>query len=109
MIEPNATAAVFPVGQASTINGQQYSGVTCLAPGIDTVTAGVKPTQCSTQGVNPNFVQPYVVAWNLDIQRAITNNLTIDVAYVGTHGGNQTDWVDINSPVIVLVCGMQPP
>ena len=100
VIEPNATAAVFPVGQASTINGQQYSGATCLAPGIDTVTAGVKPTQCSTQGVNPNFVQPYVVAWNLDIQRAITNNLTIDVAYVGTHGGNQTDWVDINSPVI---------
>ena len=99
-LEPNATTALFPVGQASTIDGQSYSGTTCLAPGIDTVTAGVTPTQCATQGVNPNFVQPYVVAWNLDVQRAITNNFTIDLAYVGTHGGNETDWVDINSPVI---------
>jgi hypothetical protein len=50
--------------------------------------------------VNPNFVQPYIVAWNLDIQRAITNNLTVDVAYVGTHGVHQTDWIDINEPAL---------
>ena len=99
VIEPNATAALFPVGQASTIDGQLFSGTTCVGA-TDAFTSGVKPTQCSTQGVNPNFVQPYVVAWNLDIQRAITNNLTLDVAYVGTHGGNQTDWVDINQPPI---------
>jgi hypothetical protein len=100
-LEPNATAAVFPVGAASMINGISYSGETCLAPGIDVVAAGnIKPTQCSAWGVNPNFVQPYVVAWNVDVQRAITNNLTVDVAYVGTHGANQTDWIDINAPVI---------
>ncbi len=99
-LEPNATGSVFPVGQAITVGGVNYTGTTCLSPNDVVAKGQVSPGQCSTQGVNPNFVQPYVVAWNLDIQRAITNNLTIDVAYVGTHGGNSTDWVDINQPVI---------
>lgn len=99
-LEPNATQSVFPVGGVINVNGgaTAYTGTTCLSP-TDTVGAGqVNPGPCSTQGVNPNFVQPYTAAWNLDIQRAITNNFTVDIAYVGTHGGNQTDWVNINQP-----------
>jgi hypothetical protein len=90
---------VFPVGQPTFVNGVGYTGTTCLSPS-DIVTSGPTPPPCSTQGINPNFVQPYIVAWNLDIQRAITNNLTIDIAYVGTHGGNETDWIDLNQPVL---------
>jgi hypothetical protein len=104
-LEPNATQSVFPVGQPITVqtpNGtivSNLTGTTCLSPN-DTLISGVQPPACSTQGVNPKFVQPYVVAWNMDVQRAITNNLTVSIAYVGTHGANQTDWLDINQPPI---------
>ena len=90
---------VFPVGTPTVVNGVPYTGTTCLSPN-DVVTSGPTPPSCSTQGINPNFVQPYIVAWNLDIQRAITNNLTVDIAYVGTHGANETNWIDLNQPPI---------
>jgi carboxypeptidase family protein len=90
---------VFPVGTPTVVNGVPYTGTTCLSPN-DVVSSGPIPPPCETQGVNPNFVQPHIVAWNLDIQRAITNNLTIDVAYVGNHGVHQTDWIDINEPTL---------
>ena len=90
---------VFPVGTPTVVNGVPYTGTTCLSPN-DVVSSGPTPPPCETQGVNPNFVQPYIVAWNMDIQRAITNSLTIDVAYVGTHGANETLWLDVNQPPI---------
>jgi hypothetical protein len=49
--------------------------------------------------VNPNFRQPYSVQWNLDVQRAITNSLTVDLAYVGVHGVHEATWSDINQPL----------
>ncbi len=66
---------------------------------VNTASAVVSPP-CSTQAVNPNFRQPYSIQWNLDIQRAITNNLTLDVAYIGVHGGDEATWTDINQPGI---------
>ena len=102
---PNATGSVFPAGQPISVltpNGNTVSGLTgttCLSPN-DTVISGIASPACGTQGVNPNLVQPYVLAWNFDVQRAITSNLTVDVAYVGTHGANETDWTDINQPPI---------
>jgi carboxypeptidase family protein/TonB-dependent receptor-like protein len=100
-LEPNATGSVFPVGQPISVqlpNGSVVSGLTgptCLSPN-DKVLSGVAPPACSTQGVNPNFVQAHMVEWNVDVQRAISNNLTVDVAYVGTHGGSQNDTIDVN-------------
>ena len=100
--EPNATQSVFPVGAAinvqtpgGVVNG--LTGTTCLSPS-DVVLSGVTPPVCSTQGTNPNFVQPFVAEWNFDVQRAITKTLTADIAYVGTHGGNGEAWVNINQP-----------
>ena len=97
---------VLPVGSVLNVtNGKgvtaNYTGVTCLAP-TDTVNGvnPVIPPACSTQAVNPNFKQPYSIQWNLDIQRAITNNLTFEIAYIGVHGGNEAAWTDINQPPI---------
>jgi len=104
-LEPNATASVFPVGQpisVQTPNGTIVSGLTgttCLSPN-DNVLSGVTPPACTTQAVDPKFVQPYFAAWNFDVERAITNNLTVDIAYVGTHAGNQDNFIDINQPPI---------
>jgi hypothetical protein len=36
----------------------------------------------------------------LDIQRALTNNITLDVAYVGVHGWNEIHTIDLNEPAL---------
>jgi hypothetical protein len=38
------------------------------------------------------------LAWNLGIQRAVTNSLSIDINYVGNHGQHQFAFTDINQP-----------
>jgi hypothetical protein len=52
---------------------------------------------CGTFAVDPNFRKPKSLQWNLDIQRAITNQLTLDVAYVGVHGYDETHSIDLNA------------
>jgi carboxypeptidase family protein len=87
-------APVFTTGN-QTINGVTYTGPTC-APAA----APFNGTPCQTSSVNPNFRQPRAAEWDLDIQRAITNNLTLDVAYVGNHGWDESTIVDLNEPPI---------
>ena len=55
---------------------------------------------CSTGSYAPNFTQPKSAYWNFDIQRVITNNLTLDVAFVGNHGYDEQHTVDLNMPPI---------
>lgn len=52
---------------------------------------------CGTFAVDPNFKKPKSLQWNLDIQRAITSRLTLDVAYVGVHGYDETHSIDLNA------------
>ena len=56
------------------------------------------PGQCVVPGVSRNLRTPYVASWNLGIQRAIGNNLSLDVSYVGNHGTKMIQWQDINNP-----------
>jgi len=82
-------ATVFPTASSQLINGVTYTGATC------TVAA-----PCPTFAVDPNFLDPYSVQWNLDLQRAINNKLTLDVAYVGNRGYDEVAQVDLNQPPI---------
>jgi hypothetical protein len=41
---------------------------------------------------------PSAAEFQLDVQRAITNNLTVDVAYVGNRGFKELSWSDLNQP-----------
>jgi hypothetical protein len=67
---------------------------------LKTPVAGVigTPGPCLAVGVNPNLRTPYVTTWTLDIQRALTNNLSLDIGYVGNHGTNMIGLTDINQP-----------
>ena len=56
------------------------------------------PSPCEVYGVDPNIRTPYVSNWNLDIQHAITNNLSIDVGYVGNHGTKLLGKLNLNQP-----------
>jgi hypothetical protein len=98
-----AAGPVFPGNSSLTTTGAfagTYSGVSCTYVGEAGLPANYTPTPCTTQAVNPNFRQPYSAQWNLDIQRAVTNNLTLDLAYVGVHGVHEATWTDINQPPI---------
>jgi hypothetical protein len=93
----NLAGPVFPTGNTSfAFGGQNYTGVSCGPP--NNVIPGAPV--CQTGGIDPNFQQAYTAEWNVDIQRAITNNLTLDVAYVGNHGAQQEYLSDLNQPPI---------
>ena len=88
---------------ALPVSGQQtlYAAVATPACGDNfTNPSGylVAPTACEIYGVDPNLRTPYVTNWNLDIQRAITSNLSIDVGYVGNHSSNLLGKININQP-----------
>jgi Carboxypeptidase regulatory-like domain len=86
-------ATIFPSTTTQIVNGVTYSGISCNVPGV-----GNGP--CVTGGVNSNLPQPHTAEWNLDIQRALTNNLTLDVAYVGNHAWDEEVLEDLNQPPI---------
>ena len=82
---------IFP----TTIFAQQC-GDSLTVPGA----TAADPAPCNTEAVDPNLRNPYVVAWNLTLERAITNDLSLQVAYVGNHGARFLGFQDINQPVV---------
>src|ERR1700736_3290128 len=56
------------------------------------------PAPCNTEAIDPNMRLPYVSTWSLGIQRAITNDLSIDISYVGNHGTKFLGFANINQP-----------
>jgi hypothetical protein len=76
---------------------------TSAACGDGTPVPGVLPTPqpCSIMAADHNLRTPYVTTWSLGIQRAITNNLSVDISYVGNHGTKFLGLTDLNQPKLV--------
>lgn len=87
----NNTTPIFPASSAIT----STSGPTCPTP-----VTGSTPVACSMLTVDPNFKYPKSVQWNVDIQRALSSSLTLDIAYVGVHGYDETHSIDLNEPAL---------
>jgi len=85
-------------------------GLTPVAPGGPaTIPVGKKLAPCPIFAVDQNLRTPYVVSWTATIQHAFSNALSLEVAYIGNHGGHLTGVIDINqinpqSPA-ELACG----
>ncbi|MGH9679134.1 MAG: TonB-dependent receptor domain-containing protein, partial [Candidatus Acidiferrales bacterium] len=64
---------------------------------------GVLPTPqpCSILAMDQNLRTPYVTALSLGIQRALTNDLSLEVNYVGNHGTKFLGMIDMNQPTLV--------
>jgi hypothetical protein len=76
-----------------------YSQTPQCGTGLQIGTAALPdPPPCNILGVDRNFRTPYVSTWTLGIQRAITNNMSIEVAYVGNHGTKLLGLTDLNQP-----------
>jgi len=80
-------------------NAGYNSGPATVFP-TGTINCGANP--CSIMGMDPNIRTPMVYSWNLNVQHAFTMNLTLDTAYVGTHGSKLVGIHDINQNVPAL-------
>jgi hypothetical protein len=70
-----------------------------VACGDGTLDSTGNPTApCATASYARNLRTPYVITWNFDLQRAITPNLSLDLAYLGNHGVKLYGTRDINTP-----------
>jgi hypothetical protein len=57
----------------------------------------LNPTSpCSLAVIDHNFRTPYVSNWTAGIQHALTNDLSVDISYVGSHGSRLNGIKDIN-------------
>jgi hypothetical protein len=59
---------------------------------------GTDGNPCVVPAVDRNLRNPYVSMWSLDLQRAITDNVTLEVGYVGNHSTKLLVPLDINQP-----------
>jgi hypothetical protein len=57
------------------------------------------PKPCIGYGANPDIKFPRMATWNLNIQHAFTNNLSLDLGYVGSHAWDIAGLEDLNQPV----------
>ena len=76
-------------------NGPIYGNV-----GSGSLACSNAPSPCAIMSVDRNLTTPYVWGWNLNLQRAFTPNLTLELAYVGNHGANLTGIRDINQAAL---------
>jgi hypothetical protein len=71
-------------------------GYTTPTSGISLGAKTVSP--CAPQVINPNFKVGYYTFWAMSVQHAFTNNLTLDVAYVGDRGTDLDGLINENPP-----------
>lgn len=88
-----------PIFQAGVVACGDGSKVVNVVSGPQSLVT-TSPAPCSTAAFDRNLRVPYVETWNIDIQHSFTNNLSLDVAYLGNHGVKIYGTADINAPPI---------
>jgi hypothetical protein len=53
---------------------------------------------CTAQATDPNIRIPYVFSWSLGLQRALTNNISLEIGYVGNHAAKLLGLGYTNTP-----------
>ena len=61
---------------------------------------GTDPAPCNVLGIDRNFRTPFIGTWSIGVQHTFTQNLALDVAYVGNHSGNLIGIRDINQAAL---------
>jgi hypothetical protein len=84
-----------PIFPASVVAVACGDGLTFTPAGGGSVT---DPPPCNIEAADRNLRSPYIGTWTLNVQQAFTNDLSLQVAYVGTHGTKLLGLRDINQP-----------
>ncbi|HLJ22543.1 MAG TPA: TonB-dependent receptor [Candidatus Acidoferrales bacterium] len=95
-------------GSALASNWQNNSSSVPIFSGANNVECGDGSNDAAGNGTSPcalavidhNFRTPYVTTWTLGIQHALTNDLSVDISYVGNHGSRLNGIRDINQPPV---------
>jgi hypothetical protein len=61
---------------------------------------GTNPAPCKLSPIAPDFKPDAVTTWNLSVQHAFGNNLSLNVAYVGDHVNDLRGTLDVNQPTL---------
>jgi carboxypeptidase family protein len=77
-----------------------FNATPACGDGTVTLPNGEVPVQCEIEGIARNIRNPYVTMWTVDLQRAITTSLSLDLAYVGNHGTKLLGLTDLNQPPV---------
>jgi hypothetical protein len=65
---------------------------------VGTTTGTLDPSPCIGQGFTPNYKNSPYAFWNLNVQHAFTNNLSLDVGYVGSRTWYSPFSYNVNQP-----------
>jgi hypothetical protein len=79
---------------------QWDSGTPLYGANVSTSLLNCFNNPCPIMSVDRKITTPYVWSWTLNLQHAITPNLSLELAYVGNHGSNLTGIRDINQPPV---------
>jgi hypothetical protein len=98
----NINLAVITVpGSSLNWNGSSVGGATIYPLGTLSAECGDglgnDPSPCATFEMERNLRTPYVSQWNIGLQRAITNNLSLEAYYVGNHGTKLVQTTNLNA------------
>jgi hypothetical protein len=95
----NSNPVVYPNGQVATWQAGVPAPQPVVVPSNGIIT---NPSNTSADFyITPNFKNPYIIQWNIAIQRTLPFNWTLDAAYVGSHGVNTITQFNMNAGFVV--------
>jgi hypothetical protein len=97
-IDPGGTITTGNVLTKNFLNNPPNNLTWDNTPVFNSTIDCAPPNPCPIMTVDRNLTTPYVWNWTLSLQHAFSPNLTLEMAYVGNHGGNLTGIRDINQP-----------
>ena len=83
--------------QQTTVNGFPTLQVQNFFPAFSSNASFATPL---TFGFNPHMKTPVMYQWNLAVQRELTNNMSLEVAYVGNKGTHLEYALPVNLPMV---------
>jgi hypothetical protein len=99
-IDPGGTITTGNVTTKNFLNNPPNNLTWDNTPVFNTTIDCAPPNPCPIMTVDRNLTTPYVWNWSLSVEHAFTPNLTLEMAYVGNHGGNLVGIRDINQPPV---------
>lgn len=102
-IVPTGAVGIGPGGSngAGTMTTGVMQGITNLTwmPGVPVFSVSTMDCRllpCDTFAVDRNLRTPYVTSWNVNLQHAFAEHLSVELTYVGNHGAELFGVRDIN-------------
>ena len=98
-----AVAVTVPQAQINW-NGSAVGGSTIFPSSALQIKCGdgvgTDGNPCVVPAVDRNLRNPYVSMWSVDLQRMLTDNVSLEVGYVGNHSTKLLVPLDINQPAL---------